>query len=80
MESRFMYCRNCSGFGGVIVSVGELPVRHCLQKLRPAANKKSGAADNAETEDQDEAAVSSVLSRKGGRKSWSDFVRWKGLF
>ncbi len=45
METRFRSGRNCSGFGraaaGIesIVSVGELPVQHRLQKRCPAANR-----------------------------------------
>ena len=70
MEIRFRPGRNCSGLGGAaagiesIVSVGELPVQHRLQKCSPAANRSQGQQTMLKTEDYDEAAVVSVLSRK----------------
>ncbi len=57
IETRFRSGRNCSGLGGAaagiesIVSVGELPVQHCLQKCSPAANRSQGQWTILKTED-----------------------------
>jgi hypothetical protein len=57
METLFKSGRNCSGLGGAaagiesVVSVGELPVQHRLQKCSPAANRSQGQRTMLKTED-----------------------------